>query len=83
MQHIARKRFGQNFLVDREIIDAIIAAIAPQSSDRMVEIGPGMGALTRPLLERLKHLHVVEIDRDIVARLISEFPASRLTVHAA
>jgi 16S rRNA (adenine1518-N6/adenine1519-N6)-dimethyltransferase len=81
MQHIARKRFGQNFLVDREIIDAIITAIAPQSSDRMVEIGPGLGALTRPLLERLKHLHVVEIDRDIAARLIGEFPASRLTVH--
>jgi 16S rRNA (adenine1518-N6/adenine1519-N6)-dimethyltransferase len=81
MQHTARKRFGQNFLVDREIIDAIIAAIAPQSSDRMVEIGPGMGALTRPLLERLDHLHVVEIDRDIAAHLIGEFPASRLTVH--
>ncbi|HMK14196.1 MAG TPA: 16S rRNA (adenine(1518)-N(6)/adenine(1519)-N(6))-dimethyltransferase RsmA [Burkholderiales bacterium] len=81
MHHTARKRFGQNFLVDREIIDAIIAAIAPQGSDRMVEIGPGMGALTRPLLERLEHLHVVEIDRDIAARLIGEFPASRLTVH--
>ena len=81
MQHIARKRFGQNFLVDREIIDAIIAAIAPQSSDHMVEIGPGMGALTRPLLERLEHLHVVEIDRVIAARLIREFPASRLRVH--
>lgn len=81
MQHTARKRFGQNFLVDREIIDAIIAAIAPQSSDHMVEIGPGMGALTRPLLERLEHLHVVEIDRDIAERLIREFPASRLTVH--
>lgn len=81
MQHIARKRFGQNFLVDREIIDAIIAAIAPRSADCMVEIGPGMGALTRPLLEQLKHLHVVEIDRDIAARLIGEFPASRLTVH--
>ncbi|MFI4923192.1 MAG: rRNA adenine N-6-methyltransferase family protein, partial [Burkholderiales bacterium] len=67
MQHTARKRFGQNFLVDLEIIDAIIATIAPQSSDRMVEIGPGMGALTRPLLERLDHLHVVEIDRDIAA----------------
>ena len=81
MHHTARKRFGQNFLVDREIIDAIIATIAPQSSDRMVEIGPGMGALTRPLLERLDHLHVVEIDRDIAAHLIGEFPASRLTVH--
>ncbi len=49
----------------------------------MVEIGPGMGALTRPLLEQLKHLHVVEIDRDIAARLVGEFPASRLTVHVA
>ncbi len=81
MQHTARKRFGQNFLVDWEIIDAIITAIAPQSSDHMVEIGPGMGALTRPLLERLEHLHVVEIDRVIASRLMGEFPASRLTVH--
>jgi 16S rRNA (adenine1518-N6/adenine1519-N6)-dimethyltransferase len=81
MHHTARKRFGQNFLVDQKIIDAIIAAIAPQNSDRMVEIGPGMGALTRPLLEQLEHLHVVEIDRDIAARLKEEFPASRLTVH--
>jgi len=81
MQHTARKRFAQNFLIDPEITHAIIAAIAPQSADRMVEIGPGMGALTRPLLERVEYLHVVEIDRDIAARLIGELPASRLTVH--
>ncbi|HUL42469.1 MAG TPA: 16S rRNA (adenine(1518)-N(6)/adenine(1519)-N(6))-dimethyltransferase RsmA [Burkholderiales bacterium] len=77
----ARKRFSQNFLIDPEITDAIIAAIAPQGSDRMVEIGPGRGALTRPLLEHLEHLHVVEIDRDIAARLVGEFAAPRLTVH--
>ena len=83
MQHTARKRFSQNFLVDGEITDAIIAAIAPQHSDRMVEIGPGLGALTRPLLEHVEHLHVVEIDRDIAARLIGEFSATRLTVHVS
>jgi len=81
MKHTARKRFGQNFLIDHQITDAIIAAIAPQRADHLVEIGPGLGALTRPLLERVEHLDVVEIDRDIAARLIGEFPASRLTVH--
>lgn len=81
--HIARKRFGQNFLVDRNIIGKIVAAIAPSAGDLMVEIGPGLGALTRPLLETLNHLHVVEIDRDIVARLTAEYPREKLSVHAA
>ena len=81
--HIARKRFGQNFLVDQQIIRDIIFAIGPAENDVMVEIGPGLGALTRPLLASLKQLHVVEIDRDIVQRLHNEFSPKRLTVHEA
>lgn len=81
MRHIPRKRFGQNFLTDESVIAAIIAAIAPQPRDRIVEIGPGLGALTRPLVHRLDHLHVVEIDRDIIAWLRTEFPVARVTVH--
>ncbi len=61
-----RKRFGQNFLQDQNIINKIIDAIAPQSNDQMIEIGPGRGALTLPLLEKLDQLHVIEIDRDLV-----------------
>jgi len=79
--HIPRKRFGQNFLVSRDIIGDIVAAIAPQPDDRMVEIGPGLGALTAPLLEKLDHLHVIEIDRDLIARLRGRFPSTRLTLH--
>jgi len=82
VRHVPRKRFGQNFLVDVAVIDAIIAAVAPQARDRLVEIGPGLGALTRPLAARLDHLHVIEIDRDIIARLQREFPPARVTVHA-
>lgn len=82
MKHQPRKRFGQNFLVDDGIIHAIVAAIAPQADDTVVEIGPGLGALTRPLLERLSHLHVVELDRDLVARLEATWPRTRMTVHA-
>ena len=81
MRHVPRKRFGQNFLIDEAAIAAIVAAIAPQPRDRMVEIGPGLGALTRPLAARLDHLHVIEIDRDIVARLRAAFPAGSVTVH--
>ena len=81
-KHIARKRFGQNFLIDAQVIGGIVAAIAPQRDDLVVEIGPGLGALTAPLLDRLDHLHVVEIDRDIVARLQQRFSADRLSIHA-
>ena len=81
MRHRPRKRFGQHFLVDDTVIAAIVGAIHPQRKDRMVEIGPGLGALTRPLLERLDHLQVVEIDRDLVRELRAVFPAERLTVH--
>lgn len=80
--HIPRKRFGQNFLVDDGIIHAIVNAIHPQAGETVVEIGPGLGALTRPLLERLPHLHAVELDRDIIARLQKAWPAERLTLHA-
>ena len=81
MKHIPRRRFGQNFLVDRGIISAIIAAIDPQRGDTVVEIGPGLGAITAPLLDRLDHLHVVEIDRDLSARLRKEYPPHRMTIH--
>ncbi len=79
--HRARKRFGQNFLSDPNIIRRIIDAIRPQPGELMVEIGPGLGAMTAPLIERLGHLHVVEIDRDLIARLHQTWPAERLTVH--
>lgn len=81
MRHIPRRRFGQNFLTDEAVIAKLIAAIAPQPGDRMIEIGPGLGALTRPLVARLDHLHVVEIDRDIIVRLEQAFPRERLTIH--
>ena len=79
--HVARKRFGQNFLVDRGIINAIVSAIDPQRGDTVVEIGPGLGAITEPLLARLDHLHVVEIDRDLIARLKKQHPPARMTIH--
>ena len=80
-KHIARKRFGQNFLIDQQVIADIVDAVAPRRSDRVVEIGPGLGALTDPLLKKLDHLHVVEIDRDIVARLSRHYSADKLTIH--
>lgn len=79
--HRARKRFGQNFLVSPGVIRKIVDAIAPRPGDTVVEIGPGLGALTGPLLERIDHLHVVEIDRDLIARLRERFPAEHLTIH--
>ena len=81
-EHRARKRFGQNFLIDRQVVADIVAAIAPQRGDRLVEIGPGLGALTAPLLERLDHLDVLEIDRDLIALLRRRFAAERLSIHA-
>jgi 16S rRNA (adenine1518-N6/adenine1519-N6)-dimethyltransferase len=80
-EHRARKRFGQNFLVCRGTIAKIVEAIAPRRVDRIVEIGPGLGALTEPLLERLDHLHVVEIDRDLIARMRDRFTPDRVTIH--
>lgn len=69
MKHIARKRFGQHFLSDSGVIDAIVHAIAPLPGEPMVEIGPGLAALTQPLVERLGRLTVIELDRDLAARL--------------
>lgn len=69
MKHHARKRFGQHFLADTAIIDAIVSAIAPQPGQAMVEIGPGLAALTQPLVERLGRLTVIELDRDLARRL--------------
>lgn len=82
MNHQAKKRFGQNFLVDEQIIADIIMAIRPEPEDNMVEIGPGLGALTRPLLKKLNLLHVVEIDRDIIERLENDYPKHKLIIHA-
>ncbi|MDP2794448.1 MAG: 16S rRNA (adenine(1518)-N(6)/adenine(1519)-N(6))-dimethyltransferase RsmA [Sulfurisoma sp.] len=79
--HAARKRFGQNFLVSPGIIRKIVAAIAPKPADLVVEIGPGLGALTTPLLECVERLHVVEIDRDLIARLKQTYPPERLVIH--
>ena len=69
MSHVARKRFGQHFLTDRGIIDDIVQAIAPQAGQAMVEIGPGLGAMTQPLVERVGHLTVIELDRDLAVLL--------------
>ncbi|AHE97926.1 16S rRNA (adenine(1518)-N(6)/adenine(1519)-N(6))-dimethyltransferase RsmA [Thioalkalivibrio paradoxus] len=79
----ARKRFGQNFLHDPGVLARIVAAIAPKRDDPMLEIGPGLGALTQPLLERVEHLEVVELDRDLIPQLRALAPPDRLTVHAA
>jgi 16S rRNA (adenine1518-N6/adenine1519-N6)-dimethyltransferase len=69
MSHVARKRFGQHFLTDRVAIDAIIDSIRPEPGDAMVEIGPGLGAMTLPLLQYVKPLTVIELDRDLAVRL--------------
>lgn len=78
--HRARKRFSQNFLHDAHYIARIVEAIAPVPGDRIVEIGPGLGALTAPLVERAGHVTCVEIDRDLVARLRARFAPAQLTV---
>ncbi len=81
MTHQPRKRFGQHFLADPGTVAKIVAAINPQPGDRMLEIGPGLGVLTRPLAERVGCLHAVEIDRDLAAHLSETFPHERLVVH--
>ncbi|WHZ09966.1 MAG: SSU rRNA (adenine(1518)-N(6)/adenine(1519)-N(6))-dimethyltransferase [Burkholderiaceae bacterium] len=68
-RHVARKRFGQHFLTDPAVVDAIVRAIAPRAGQAMVEIGPGLAVLTQPLVERLGRLTVIEIDRDLARRL--------------
>src|SRR5258706_10540648 len=79
----AKKRFGQHFLTDRHYVERIVRAIAPARGDSMVEIGPGTGILTHPLVPHLAHLHAVEIDGDLAAGLRREFPPDKLIVHEA
>jgi len=81
--HTARKRFGQNFLVDAHYVAKIVDAIDPQPGDNLVEIGPGLAALTGPLIARTGAIQAIEIDRDLAARLRAEFPAQKLTLHVA
>lgn len=80
--HQARKRFGQNFLSDNHYIQRIVESVAAQSDDRLVEIGPGLGAITEHLVDKVAELHVVELDRDLIPRLEQKF-ASRenFTIH--
>ena len=79
--HRARKRFGQNFLIDHQVINRIVRAINPQDGDNLVEIGPGKGALTRLLLDQCPGLRVIELDRDLIPMLQAQFAG--LTVHQA
>ncbi|MBA3581638.1 MAG: 16S rRNA (adenine(1518)-N(6)/adenine(1519)-N(6))-dimethyltransferase RsmA [Gammaproteobacteria bacterium] len=82
--HQARKRFGQNFLVDQNVIDRIVRAIRPNDYEQHIEVGPGLGALTLPLLEQTKKLTVIELDRDIIPKLTAlcqtNQPQAELTV---
>ena len=81
MQHVPRKRFGQHFLHDPRIIGKILAAIAPQPGDALVEIGPGLGAITLPLLERARRLTAIELDRDVIPHLeAAAKPKGELTI---
>jgi len=81
--HTARKRFGQNFLADAHYVAKIVDAIDPRAGDNLVEIGPGLAALTGALVERAGRIHAIEIDRDLAGRLAAEFPPDRLTLHVA
>ncbi len=81
MKHIAKKKFGQNFLIDQGIIQSLVNAINPQAGDLMIEIGPGLGALTKPLMVQLRHLHVVEIDRDIIQWMQKTYPTDKISIH--
>jgi 16S rRNA (adenine1518-N6/adenine1519-N6)-dimethyltransferase len=82
MRHQPRKRFGQNFLVDHRIINQIISTISPKNDDSIIEIGPGKGAITFPIIEYLDHLSVIEIDRDLVSMLRSK-EQEKLTIYQA
>lgn len=80
-EHKARKRFGQNFLQDTRIISDIVNAVRPQADDVVIEIGPGLAAITQPLSKKLNQLHVCEIDRDIIAFLKKQSFADKLVIH--
>ncbi len=77
----AKKRFGQNFLQDEYVINRIVELINPVWDDFMIEIGPGLGALTKPILYHLDHLHVIEIDFDIIAYLKKIYTNKEITIH--
>lgn len=80
--HKARKRFGQNFLVDNGVINGIVRAVSPRRDDALVEIGPGQGAITGPLLELVDRLNVIELDRDLIPVLLAQFANYRgLKIH--
>src|SRR5690606_18528363 len=79
--HVARKRFGQHFLADRSVVAAIVAAVDPREGQTIVEIGPGLAALTEALMDRVPHLHAVEIDRDLASRLRRRWGPERLSLH--
>lgn len=81
--HLPRKRFGQHFLVDTGVVDHILRSIGPRAEDRLVEIGPGLGALTHPLLARVPFIDAVEIDRDLAAELRRRYSPERLRLHEA
>ena len=80
-RHRPRKRFGQNFLHDQGVIQRIVQSIQPQAGERLVEIGPGQGALTRQVLDHIEHMDAVELDRDLIPLLAKEF-GERLTIHS-
>ena len=82
MRHQPRKRFGQNFLVDHQIINQIISTISPKNDDSIVEIGPGKGAITFPIIKHLDHLSAIEIDRDLISILKSK-EQEKLTIYQA
>jgi 16S rRNA (adenine1518-N6/adenine1519-N6)-dimethyltransferase len=83
VKHRARKRFGQHFLHDQQVIDRIIASVAPQPNDLLLEIGPGQAALTQPLIASGAELHVLEIDRDLVVQLEKKFAhIDNITIHS-
>ena len=77
----AKKRFGQNFLIDQQIIKQILDSINADKAQSVLEIGPGLGALTIPLLNKLNHIDVVEIDKDMVKVLTKVIPASKITIY--
>ncbi|PID45303.1 MAG: 16S rRNA (adenine(1518)-N(6)/adenine(1519)-N(6))-dimethyltransferase [Proteobacteria bacterium] len=79
-RHQAKKRFGQHFLSDAHIINLLVSHINPMPDDQMLEIGPGLGALTKPILALLNHLQVIEIDRDVINHL-KRIGGSKLTIH--
>ena len=78
--HKARKRFGQNFLTDTQVVERIVSTIAPKKDDHLLEIGPGQGAMTLPLLEQVDQLNVIEIDRDLIT-LLKSFNSEKLVIH--